>query len=183
MGGLWEAGIKSFKTQFKKMAGSMKYTFEEFLTLLSRIESCLNSRPLSAMSENPNDFQPLTPGHFLVGGPLLSQVEPEIFDQPPKIVNRWQKIKAMQQHFCHRWKSEYLQEMHRRVKWKSPQQDLHTNDLVVVKEDNLPQNEWRLGRVLKTYPGSDGRVRVADIRTERGCITRPIVKLVVLPTT
>ncbi|XP_055918468.1 uncharacterized protein LOC129950564 [Eupeodes corollae] len=78
MGGLWEAGVKSFKTHFRKVLENSKLTFEEFSTTLARIEACLNSRPISLMSENPNDLLALTPGHFLRGGPLLSAPEPEV---------------------------------------------------------------------------------------------------------
>ncbi|XP_051864316.1 uncharacterized protein LOC127566332 [Drosophila albomicans] len=77
MGGLWEAGVKSFKTHFYKTVSSVKHTFEELSTLLSKIEACLNSRPLSPMSEDVSDLAALTPGHFLIGGPLLSMAEPE----------------------------------------------------------------------------------------------------------
>jgi len=77
MGGLWEAGVKSFKTLFYKSTATRKDTFEELCTLLARIEACLNSRPLSPTSEDPIDILALTPGHFLVGGPLLSIVEPK----------------------------------------------------------------------------------------------------------
>jgi len=78
MGGLWEAGVKSFKALFYKSTSSRKFTFEEFSTLLAKVEACLNSRPLSPMSENSAELLALTPGHFLIGGPLLSTAEPEI---------------------------------------------------------------------------------------------------------
>ncbi|XP_060665537.1 uncharacterized protein LOC132797774 [Drosophila nasuta] len=47
MGGLWEAGVKSFKALFYKATSTSKYTFEELSTLLTKIEACLNSRPIS----------------------------------------------------------------------------------------------------------------------------------------
>jgi len=74
----WETGVKSFKTLFYKSTATQKYTIEELSTILARIEASLNSRPLSSMSEDPTDLLALTPGHFLVGGPLLFIVEPKI---------------------------------------------------------------------------------------------------------
>ncbi|XP_070139971.1 uncharacterized protein [Drosophila kikkawai] len=160
MGGLWEAGVKR----------------------PSKIEACLNSRPLAPMSEDPADLLALTPGHFLVGGPLLAVVEPEIKGDATAIINRWQHLKALNQQFRLRWKEEYLKELHKRNKWRAPARNLPVGDMVVVKEDNLPSNEWRLGRIDAVFPGADGHVRVVDIRTARGLIKRPIAKLVLLPT-
>ncbi|XP_070137125.1 uncharacterized protein [Drosophila bipectinata] len=54
-------------------------------------------------------------------------------------------------------------------------------DTTSIKEDNLPSNEWRLGKVDAVYPGSDGHVRVIDIRTARGLVKRPVAKVVFLP--
>ncbi|XP_041449668.1 uncharacterized protein LOC121404393 [Drosophila obscura] len=66
MGGFWAAGVKSFKALFQRSMCSSKYTLEEFVTLLSKIEACLNSRPISPMSEDPTNPLALSPGHFLI---------------------------------------------------------------------------------------------------------------------
>lgn len=181
MGGLWEAGVKSFKTHLKKITDAQNFTFEEFTTMLTRIEACLNSRPLSPMSDNPNEICALTPGHFIIGAPLLSPPEPELSCQSPSYINRWQKLKVLHHHFACRWKEEYLKEMHKRIKWKYPQRNFSIGDLVIIRQDKLPPNEWRLGRIEKVFPGHDNNVRVAEIRTSTGVIRRPIVKLVLLP--
>ncbi|XP_059223930.1 uncharacterized protein LOC131997268 [Stomoxys calcitrans] len=179
MGGLWEAAVKSMKSHLRKVASNSKFTFEEFSTLLVRIESVLNSRPLSPMSENPTDLIPLTPGHFLRGTSLMAI--PEDCSVNLSLLNRWQSLKALQIQFSKRWKTEYICELQRRYKWKSAQQNLKENDFVVVKEDNLPPNEWCLGRVLKVFKGKDSNVRVAEIRTQNGTLVRPVVKLCILP--
>ncbi|XP_044574134.1 uncharacterized protein LOC123258335 [Drosophila ananassae] len=172
MGGLWEAGVKSFKAHFYKSASSVKYTFEELSTLLIKIEACLNSRPISPMSEDPTDLLALTPGHFLIGGPLLALAEPEIKANAVSIINRWQRLKGLHQQFCVRWKEEYLKELHKRNKWQSPTTNLQVDDMVIIKEDNLPTNEWRLGRIQKVCPGADDKVRVVDVLTSRGVIQK-----------
>ncbi|XP_075161640.1 uncharacterized protein LOC142234394 [Haematobia irritans] len=180
MGGLWEAAVKSFKTHFRKHASGFKYTFEEFSTVLSRIEACLNSRPLCPMSESSQELVALTPGHFLVGSPILAPPEQLEEESPLHLVHRFRKMKALSQQFCLRWKDEYLKGLQKRYKWKFPQRDIEVGDLVVIRDEQLPPTSWKLGRVDDVHPGSDGRVRVADVRTANGVVRRPVVKLVIL---
>ncbi|GFY33438.1 integrase catalytic domain-containing protein [Trichonephila clavipes] len=72
IGGLWEAGIKSTKQLLIKTMKSAVLNFEELVTFVTQIEACLNSRPLTPLSNDPQDLQPLTPGHFLIGAPMAS---------------------------------------------------------------------------------------------------------------
>ncbi|GFT93534.1 integrase catalytic domain-containing protein [Trichonephila clavipes] len=77
-GGLWEANIKVHETHF--IEGS-KISYHELRrvmtsTLMAQIEAVLNSRPLSPLSSDPNDLNPLTPGHFLTNYAISSFPEP-----------------------------------------------------------------------------------------------------------
>ena len=181
MGGLWEAGVKSTKMHLKKIAGQVKFTFEEFSTVLAGIEACLNSRPLGQMPDNSDELCALTPGHFLIGSAILSPAEPEELGSAMDMVNRWRKVKAMRQELSRRWKEEYLSELHKRNKWQTPQINLQEDDIVVLRNEPLCPTDWRLGRVIKIHRGSDNKVRVVDLQTKNGVITRPIHKLVLLP--
>ena len=134
------------------------------------------------MTENAECLDILTPGHFLIGGPLLAPPELEISEAPMSITNRWQRVKALNQRLCTRWKDEYLKDLQKRNKWTFIQKDMMVGDMVVVREDSLPTNEWRLGRVTKVFMGKDGHVRDVELKTARGLISRQVVKLVVLPT-
>ncbi|GJQ78908.1 hypothetical protein Trydic_g77 [Trypoxylus dichotomus] len=58
-GGVWEA-------HFKRIVGNSLLTYEELHTISVQVESILNSRPLTPMSEDMRDVSVLTPGHFLV---------------------------------------------------------------------------------------------------------------------
>ena len=70
-GGIWEAAVKSMKYHLKRIIGENKLTYEELSTLLSQIEAVLNSRPLHDMNNSPDGMETLTPGHFLIGRPLI----------------------------------------------------------------------------------------------------------------
>lgn len=177
-GGLWESAVKSMKYHLKRVLGDQKLTYEEFTTLLHQIEACLNSRPLCQLIESPDD-EYLTPGHFLVGGPLLSrpQTEPESVT----LSQRWQLVQTMNKHFWKRWSAEYLQQLQTRTKWRSRNQNLKVDDVVLIKEDNLPPGKYALGRVQDLHQGQDGCVRVVTLKTRSNIIKRPVSKLIVLP--
>ncbi|KAF2881968.1 hypothetical protein ILUMI_24206 [Ignelater luminosus] len=117
--------------------------------LLSLIESCLNSRPLTPLSNDPNDLEVLTPRHFLIGKALTAQIEPTLINLPDNRLSRWQKIQKLQQCFWSRWQSEYLIELQRRHKWQRPVTSLKIGAMIIIKEDNLLPPFWRLGRKPK----------------------------------
>lgn len=71
-GGLWEAGVKSTKFHLKRVIRDT-LTYEELTTFLNQVEACLNSRPISVINfTDPGEPLPLTPGHFLIGEPLIN---------------------------------------------------------------------------------------------------------------
>ena len=91
-GGLWESRVKSFKYFLKRALKGSRLTIEEFQTITTQIEAILNSRPLSPLSTDINDFEALTPGHFLIGRPIDAIPEPQIIDINDSRLSRWQKI-------------------------------------------------------------------------------------------
>lgn len=92
MGGLWEAGVKSVKHHLKRVIGENSFTHEDFASLLCQIEAVLNSRPLVTVRSENDAEDILTPGHFLVGRPLIEA--PEHFDESMTIssLDRWKLI-------------------------------------------------------------------------------------------
>lgn len=84
-----------------------------------------------------------------------------------------------------RWKNAYLHTLQQRNKWleASVNVDIDIGKMVIIKDNNCPPLEWRIGRIAKLYPGPDGHFRVADVKLPDGqCLKRPLVKLCVLPT-
>ena len=72
-GGLWEAGVKSMKVLLRKNLHSRLLRYDELETVLVEVEATLNSRPSEPLtSTDPDSAELLTPGHFLIGRPLLA---------------------------------------------------------------------------------------------------------------
>lgn len=175
-GGLWERAVRSLKHHLKRVIGQQKLTYEEYTTVLAKIEACLNSRPLCALTEDPDDLDFLTPAHFLSGAPGVTTIETE-----GDARTRWHMTSKLFQDLWKKWKSEYLVQLSARTKWMKPQRNVEIGELVVIHEDNLPPGKWGLGRVTDTHPGEDGLIRAVSLKTKNGIIKRPIVKLSVLP--
>lgn len=181
-GGIWEAAVKSMKLLLVRTMRNHNPTFEELSSMLCRIEAVLNSRPLTPMTSSPQDLDYLTPGHFLIGQPLLAVPEHPIPEEQ-HVVNRWKLLSQCHQSFWRRWSAEYLSSLQTRTKWCIDRPNINVGDMVVVKDAQYPPLKWRLGRITRVIPGDDGVVRVAHVYTQSGEISRPVVKLVLLPTT
>lgn len=181
-GGLWEAGVKSIKNHMKKTIGTSLLTFEELTTLLVQIEAVLNSRPLCPLTNNPNEYNCLTPGHFLVGRPLVAPPERlyEVDKKSP--LERWHHIQALNQRFAHLWKRDYLQRLENRPKGLITKVQYKNGDLVLLTDDDTPATLWPTVIVEEIHPGKDGIVRVVTVRNHLGkCFKRPVTKLRFLP--
>lgn len=180
-GGLWESNVRSVKHHLKRVIGDESITFDDLSTLLARIESCLNSRPLLPMSDDPDDFTFITPGHFLIGDSLLAVPEPYLLDEKIPPIKRYRAMLKRTQSFWLLWQRDYLQSLQNRPKWLRKEPNFKIGDVVLIKRDNLPPLKWIMGRVIETHPGSDGLVRVCSVKTANGIYKRPIVKLSPLP--
>ncbi|XP_062704300.1 uncharacterized protein LOC134286664 [Aedes albopictus] len=180
-GGLWEAAVKSMKQHLKKTIGLRTVTPEELNTVLTQIEACLNSRPLTQISNDPSDLDVLTPGHFLIQRPLTAVAEPWLQDVPENRLSRWQKTEDFVQRVWSRWSMQYLSDLHNRTKWTRQRNNLFVGTMVLIKEDNLPPLKWLLGRVTQIHPGVDGNIRVVTVRTKDGNVVRAISKICILP--
>lgn len=182
-GGLWESGVKSAKHHLTRVVKSALLNYEEMVTLLCRVEAVLNSRPITPLSSDPADYEALTPGHFLVGGPLTLPPEPDHSEVPLNRLRHFTLIQSRLQLFWQRWSSEYLPQMQRRGRWTSPSRTPIIGDLVILQDNLLPPIQWQLVRVTKLHPGADNVVRVVTVRNSSGQeFRRPVVKIALLPT-
>lgn len=181
MGGLWEAAVKTIKAHLNKVVLDKLLTFEEFYTILTQIEAILNSRPISALSDDPSDLEFLTPGHFLIQDAMTSYPTPIDLDSIPSSLKFWRECQRTMTSFWTRWSKDVLNSYQHRPKWSSVSPNITSGDLVLLKDDNMPSYYWKTARVVATIPGQDGLVRTARIRTTQGEYIRPITKLCPFP--
>jgi len=176
MGGIWERLVRSVKTALSIMLKSKFPKEEVLLTTLIECERIINSRPITHVPADPDDEEGLTPNHFLVGS-SNGEPPPGDFTDDLNPKQRWKHCQVLADHFWKRWIREYLPTLSRRSKWTKYGQPIKVGDLVFIADGDLPRCQWPRGRIVKVFPGSDGRVRVVEVKTSSGIYRRPVVKI------
>ena len=67
MNGTVEAAVKLTKRRLKAITRDRLFKEEALSIYLTEVEAVLNNRPLTSISDDVIDLEPLTPNHFLIG--------------------------------------------------------------------------------------------------------------------
>ena len=156
-------------------------TDEGLATLMCEVESIVNGRPLTKVSEDPRDLEALTPNHLLLlrSGTTLP---PGIFKRNDLYSRRrWRQVQYLSDVFWRRWLKEYLPSLQERQKWGRSTSNFEVGDVVLVVDENSPRNQWPLGLIQEVKPNEgDGLVRRVTLKTKTSILERPIDKIVLL---
>ena len=76
-------------------------SFEELTIILTQVEACLNSRPLTPIPSEDDGIEVLTPGHFLIGQSLEAIQDSIESYRPVSTIRQWQLCQCLVRHF---WK-------------------------------------------------------------------------------
>ena len=134
MGGSWERIIRSVRKILRALLGQQLISDEMLRTMMTEVQGILNSRPLTPVSSDPKDLEPLIPNHL-----LLLRANPNL---PGGIFNkedvyskrRWRQVQYMSDIFWKRWLKEYLPTLQERAKWLEPGRSLEIGDLVLIAD-------------------------------------------------
>ena len=94
-----------------------------------------------------------------------------------EVTKRFKYISHLCDHLWNRWKREYLSALRETHNIKIKNAVWPKLGEIVLIHDEGPRAKWRLGKIIGLYPGGDGAVRVVQLKTRMGLVTRPIVKL------
>lgn len=147
-----------------------------------KAETIVNSRPLTTESaSSPGNLQPLTPNQLLTMKSKIVLPPPGLFDRSNLYSRkRWRTVQHLANEFWSRWRKEYLQTLQQRQRWTKPRRNLRVGDIVLLAEENLPRNKWRLARINDVYPDKDGLVRKAQLVVADHNATKTYPKLVLI---
>lgn len=179
-GGVWERVIRMVRRILNAVLRQQRLDDDGLHTVMCEAEAILNDRPITKLSDDPNDLEPLTPNHILLmkGNPSLP---PGLFQQHDLYSRRrWKQVQYISDLFWKRWIREYLPLLQERQKWNQRRNNLKVGDIVIIMDPAAPRGSWPLGRVLEAFCDKKGLVRSVRLQTKTNTIERPVTKLCLL---
>ena len=189
-GGVGERMVGLTKSALRKVLWRSSLTEDKFHTLLAKIEATINSRPLTALSNNPQDSGVLTPAHFLSSNNVLSlppsEENPADPDwEPPsgkKLLANWKKGEKKLSAFWNFFLPKYLellreqQRLYFQQRKGEVQRAPKEGEVCLVEDENTSRLKWPLCRIKKLHPSHDGYCKYVDISLPSGTTTRRAIR-------
>lgn len=173
--GAAEAAVKLIKRALTSLGGTTGcYTWGEFQTLLYSAANLTNERPIDAKAQEQEDtVEYLTPNSLILGrtgqGGDMYGIDVE--------THPWRRLRAVQagvDKFWSKWSELAGPNLFIRHKWHRAERSVKVGDLVWIADQNALRGQFRLGRIVSTYPDEKGVVRDADVKTCLG-LPAPVV--------
>jgi hypothetical protein len=183
-GGVWERCIRTVRKVLKTLVREQVMDDESINTLMCEVESIVNGRPLTKVSDDPHDLEALTPNHLLLLNPGSSFPPGRFSKEDDCSRRRWRQVQYLADVFWRRWIREYLPSFQSRKKWNERCRNVKVEDIVLVVDEKTPRSSWPLARVSQVFANrKDGLVRSVKVRTSTAVLIRPISKIVLLEET
>ena len=164
MAGAWERLVKSVKVSLDAVLRNRTPRAETFYTLLLEVEAIVNLRPLTHVSLDARDDNPLTPQQLL-SGYASEEPPPGKFEMKEvDLRKQWRIAQSLSDAFWRKWVSMYLPTLTNRKKWHEEAIPLKVGDVVLVCDGGLTRNNWPKGIITRVFPDKEGRVRVAELQ-------------------
>lgn len=172
-GGFYERLNSSIKSALKKSLGRAQLSFQELYTILTEIESFINHRPITHVTDDIGDPLPLRPIDF------IQTPEPPLqlnSSQREQLTLRFKHRKTVLTSVWNQWKKQYLHQLNKwnEHKIKCTNKKAKIGDVVIVNPLTMVTNKalFPLGRIVNVIQGRDGIVRSVYVKTEKGILHR-----------
>ncbi|UYV60640.1 hypothetical protein LAZ67_1001743, partial [Cordylochernes scorpioides] len=159
----------------KRMLGTSTLTYHQLMTLLCHAEAVMNGRPMTYVSDDPNDLVTISPSMFLQEQTDVEFTECQNMGHNPT-TQKLRYLSKLREELKSRFRKEYLSllvQRNRRI--YNPK--LQAGDVVLVGMDNKKRNFWPLAVIEEILFGRDGVNRLVKVKTAVGTFLRPIQKI------
>ncbi|GBO04729.1 hypothetical protein AVEN_179309-1 [Araneus ventricosus] len=122
------------------------------------------------------ELVPLSPSMFLIENRCSDVTDFEAIDQghfQNRIKFRSKLLNDLRQHF----RREYHVQLVQRNRDKNCVREPRLGEIVLVADDTKKRLLWPLAKIIELIRGKDGKVKTVRVKTQKGCMVRPIQRL------
>ena len=149
----------------------------------------MNNRPLTAVSSDSGDIEPLTPNHFLLGRAYSNVPLSSTCQSPSSITKQWRYAQQLADQLWNRLQKEFYPSLIPRQKWTAVSKPLKRSVVVWILQECTPRGLWPLGHFISPVSHDkeveyleEGQYRQYKVRTPRGGQVIPAIRLSALET-
>ena len=172
-GGAWERLIGMTKKLIQSVIGDKTIDTDDFDTLIAGAAAIMNRRPMMQVSADIDEPLVLSPAHFLhpyVFTNSATNIMPPNSGEPETLKSGWRATQHLLDLFFTRFKREYLASLLKRKETKSSLVSPKAGDVVILKEDDLPREQWRLCRITEVINADKNHPRRFLLRDSKNKI-------------
>ena len=166
-------------------------THYELITVVYEIANLLNERPIGKQSSDISDGTYLCPNDLLLGR-ACARIPSGPFTYNVNSKRRFAFVQKLVDAFWVKMNRFYFPSLIVQQKWHTEKRNVCKGDIVILQDSNAVRGNWKLGKIDKVYPSSDGKVRKVIVMYKKvdssaeykgsafTKVERPIQKVVVL---
>ncbi|XP_011869354.1 PREDICTED: uncharacterized protein LOC105562849 [Vollenhovia emeryi] len=151
-------------------------SYESLNTTLCDAEAIINARPLTYISEDPNDLKPLSPSLFLQENREYGIPDCDMLYRA-KLEKKLKHRQKIREDLRKRFRTEYLGQLFLKNGKKKETRKIEIGDVVLVGDDTRKRVDWPLARVMDVIPGRDGQIRVVVLKIKNSLLRRPVQRV------
>ncbi|XP_075164613.1 uncharacterized protein LOC142237137 [Haematobia irritans] len=114
-GGAWERLVQWVKKALYAMLREHSPRLETLQSFLIEAENMINSRPLTHLAVTPEDPDPLTPNHFLLGCANSTQTPAPYEPRLMCLRKQWRIVKNLKNGLWHQWVREHIKDLKKKI--------------------------------------------------------------------
>ena len=166
--GLSEAQVKVLKKSLSlALPPGTILKYSELVTLLAKISHSINSRPLGLQNNQQDDFfSPVTPNQLLLGK-TDDDAPPLDYEEDDKLTARLAYVSSVYDAWWRAWYSQVLPTLVPCTRWRKEVRNIEVGDIVFMFYPSSIKDEYRLARVVETFPDQKGLVRSVRVSYRR----------------
>ena len=170
-GGTWERVIGLSKKLIKSALGERIVGYDTFDAIVAGTMAIMNNRPLTQAPSAIDEISVLSPAHFLFPYNFINSslsILPPAADHGRFLRESWRTVQSALDEFWGRWQRTYISTLRNRPKWLDSKEGPKVGQIVILIEDTLPRDKWRLARIVSIINSDNIHTRRIELIDAKG---------------